>query len=109
MVNGSYLDEKSFGYQYLKERCCMVAGMNLRDDKGRILFNILCVYHGASNRWRLCKDEKVEDTFFQQIIPQLKKIAYAPSFGEDCDYSVGPKKMRHILWSENIQCNIRSG
>ena len=56
VVNDRYLDEKSFGYQYLKERCCMVAGMNLRMTREEYYSTFYAFITGASNRWRLCKD-----------------------------------------------------
>ena len=45
VVNDRYLDEKSFGYQILKGTLLYGGWDEFKDDKGRILFNILCVYH----------------------------------------------------------------
>ena len=50
VVNDRYLDEKSFGYQYLKERCCMVAGMNLRMTREEYYSTFYAFITGASNR-----------------------------------------------------------
>lgn len=54
------------------------------------------VITGGQGIWEHSRNFKVEDSFLQKYNEDVRKIAYAPSFGEDCDYPLGIKNIAYF-------------
>ena len=59
------------------------------DDLGAVIT-------GGQGIWERSRNFKVEDSFLQKYDEDVCKIAYAPSFGEDCDYPLGIKNIAYF-------------
>lgn len=65
-------------------------------EKDDSLDNVGAVITGGRGVWKQSENFKVEEAFLQKYSDEVRKLAYAPSFGEDCDYPLGIKNIAYF-------------
>lgn len=85
------------GQDYIKVHCCTLSEMCLHSDREKYLESFHAVITGSERKWKCAKNESVEKCFLDWGNPAARRIAYAPTFGADCDLPLGPKNAAYFL------------
>lgn len=77
--------------EYIKLHCCNLSGMHIHSTEEEYINNVDVIVTGTERKWKYCERETVEECFLNWGNENAKRIAYAPSFGKECDLPLGPK------------------
>lgn len=77
--------------EYLRTHCCILSDMYTHSSKDEYLDTFDLILTGSGKRWKCGGKEDVDTCFSNWGNANVRRIAYAPSFGNACDLPLGPK------------------
>ncbi len=83
--------------EYVRKQCCVFSGMYAFSNREEHLELFDLMVTGSSGRWKYADNESIDSKFLNFGNKNVKRTAYAPSFGKECNLPLGPKNAAFFL------------
>lgn len=77
--------------EYIEAFCCKLSESHAYSSEEEGIDQLDAVVTGTTRRWMYSDQETVDDYLGEWFNNSIKKIVYAPSFGNKCEFPLGPK------------------
>lgn len=97
VVYDEFEKRNTAGQDYIKAHCCTLSEMCLHSGREEYLESFHAIITGSEKKWKCAKNESVDKCYLNWGNQEARRIAYAPTFGSECDLPLGPKNAAYFL------------